>query len=428
MKKRLLVVLLSLASIGTTWAEGYQVNAQSAKQSGMGHLGVAMKLGAESMHFNPAALSFMKNRVDLSIGMSGVFSDITYEGNGSQTKSNNKTGTPIYIYSAFRIYDNLSAGISFTTPYGNSVSYDKNWAGAHLIQDISLKVYAFQPTISYRPIEWLSLGAGLVAEFGTVDLSRALMPVGSLVPMLGPDYADVVPVQTTLTGEAAVRMGYNVGAMVDLSSKVTLGMSYRSKIEAKVEDGTAIVEYANEPIKQALVNQIPPLDQGTFKASLPMPSNLTLGVAYQATERLLLSGEVQFIGWGTYDYLSLDFSEEVLNGYSIKAKKNYHNTRAYRVGGEYAITNRFDIRLGAYYDQSPVDDDYLNPETPSMDKLALTTGFTFRPTESVSINASFVMVHGFGRDGSYTDKLAGEFKGHYKADALMPSVGIGYTF
>ena len=36
------------------WAEGYQINTLSAKQEGMGHVGVAMKLGSESMIFNPA--------------------------------------------------------------------------------------------------------------------------------------------------------------------------------------------------------------------------------------------------------------------------------------------------------------------------------------------------------------------------------------
>ncbi|MDE7459746.1 MAG: outer membrane protein transport protein, partial [Paramuribaculum sp.] len=45
-------------------AEGYQVNTLSAKQLGMGHVGVAMKLGAESMLFNPAGLAFSDKTLD----------------------------------------------------------------------------------------------------------------------------------------------------------------------------------------------------------------------------------------------------------------------------------------------------------------------------------------------------------------------------
>ena len=60
-------------------AEGFQVNAQSTKQAGMGHVGVAMKLGAESMHFNPAGLVFMDKNVDLSAGVSGVFATAEFQ-------------------------------------------------------------------------------------------------------------------------------------------------------------------------------------------------------------------------------------------------------------------------------------------------------------------------------------------------------------
>ena len=42
-------------------AEGYQINTLSARQNGMGHTGTALKLGAESMIFNPAGLGFRQN-------------------------------------------------------------------------------------------------------------------------------------------------------------------------------------------------------------------------------------------------------------------------------------------------------------------------------------------------------------------------------
>lgn len=57
MKKVIALACLSMLPMTYVAAEGYQVNAQSTKQAGMGHVGVAMKLGAESMHFNPAGLA-----------------------------------------------------------------------------------------------------------------------------------------------------------------------------------------------------------------------------------------------------------------------------------------------------------------------------------------------------------------------------------
>ena len=53
--------------LGMPWvelaAEGFQVNAQSTKQAGMGHVGAALKLGAESMHFNPAGAFVCLRRI-----------------------------------------------------------------------------------------------------------------------------------------------------------------------------------------------------------------------------------------------------------------------------------------------------------------------------------------------------------------------------
>lgn len=47
MKKLLLAAAVLAAAQGLS-AEGYQVNTFSARQTGMGHTGTAMKLGAES--------------------------------------------------------------------------------------------------------------------------------------------------------------------------------------------------------------------------------------------------------------------------------------------------------------------------------------------------------------------------------------------
>lgn len=433
MKKVIALACLSMLPLTYVAAEGYQVNAQSTKQAGMGHVGAAMKLGAESMHFNPAGMAFMDKHIHISAGVTGVFATATYEKDGYKSETNNPASTPLYIYASYKILDNLSAGISLTTPYGSTIQWDKNWKGSYLVQDISLKAFSLQPTLSYRILDNLSVGAGLMIDFGSVELSRALMQVGSLEPILGPAFADVVPAQATLNGTSDVRLGYNVGAMFDINEKFTIGASYRSKITMKVQEGTAVVEYASEAIKQAISAQVPPLDKGTFKAEMPMPSNFNLGLTYRPDPRWLVSGEVQFVGWGAYKKLEIQFTENVLNGYNISSPKNYKNTRIYRLGGQFAATSRLDLRLGAYYDEAPVRGDNFNPETPSMDKLGITAGCSFRPLSNLSVDLAFSYVTGFGRYGSCTDidpltKKERTFEGDYNVHAFMPAIGLSYAF
>ena len=413
------------------YAEGFQVNSLSAKQSGMGHTGAAMKLGAENMYFNPAGLSFMSDNVEISTGVAAIFSYANYHnGAGYKAKTHNTASTPIYAYAGFKIYDNLAAGISFNTPYGSSLEWTPNWNGAHLIQDISLRSFYIQPTLSYRITESLSLGAGLMMAYGNVELARALMPVGSLA-QFNPALADVVPVSARLNGDAPLRSGFSVGAMYDISEELTLGVSYRSKIKMRVKTGEAELSYASEELRQMLTQMqapIPPLDQGTFKAELPLPSNLNIGLAYRPCTRLELAADMQFVGWKAYDELNLQFTENVLGGYNIKAVKNYKNTMIYRLGAEYAVTDRFDVRGGVYYDESPIRTDYYNPETPGMNKIGYSTGFSFRPYNNFSIDASFVYIQGIKRNGSYSDTPTSTFSGVYSSNALIGSLGVTVSF
>lgn len=442
MKRIIVFVCLCMFTFSYASAEGYQVNAQSAKQVGMGHVGVAMKLGAESMHFNPAGLGFLQKNVDLSLGVSGVMANATCTHDGVKYESDNKMSTPIYAYAGFKIYDFLSAGISVNNPYGSSMDWGKNWPGAYLVQDISLKAFSIQPTVAWKIMDRLSVGAGLMVMFGDFSLSRALISsdnlttMGQLIPALKPladKYQGITPVSATLSGDAGVKMGYNVGAMFDINEQFTVGASYRSKVMMRVDEGNAVVNYAGSELSQVLASQVPQLDQATFEAELPLPSNFNIGLSYKPTNRWLVSGEVQFVGWGAYKELDVTFYQQAVKSYDIKAEKNYQNTRIYRLGAQFAATNRLDLRMGTYFDESPVKDDFLNPETPSMNKLGLSAGLSFRPAEGFSIDLSCNYVTGFGRDGSYTDiNPVGEqprtFTGHYEVYAIMPSIGLSYSF
>ena len=430
--KKLFLSLLASVTLSSAFAEGYQVNVLSTKQTGMGHVGTGMKLGAESMHFNPAGLVYLNGHMDMSVGISGIFSNARYKNGDYSAKTDNSVGTPVYAYVGYRIYDNLAAGISLTTPYGNSLKWPQAWKGAHLIQDITLKSYIIQPTLSYKILDNLSVGVGLQIAMGNVNLSRALLPVGALVPILGADYQDVVPVSATLDGKSKVKLGYHIGVMYDVCDKVTLGLSYRSRVRMKVTEGTAELDYASEKIKDLLdaTGQIPPLDKGTFHAQLPLPSNTTFGVSYRPTDRWELALDLQFVGWSAYDSLNVVFNEKVLKIEDIKAEKNYKNTMIYRIGAQYMATDRLDVRLGLYYDQSPIRKNSYNPETPGMGKIGISTGCSFEPYRNLQIDFAFLYIQGVSRHGSYPDKYSpgGKFSGKYESNAVSASLGLAYRF
>ena len=62
MNKALCTAVMAVAALSAA-AEGYQVNTFSAKQIGMGHVGVAMKLGAESHKVERHSHSSRRQRI-----------------------------------------------------------------------------------------------------------------------------------------------------------------------------------------------------------------------------------------------------------------------------------------------------------------------------------------------------------------------------
>lgn len=467
--KKFIVAALAVVSVwGTAKAEGYQINSLSAKQIGMGHTGIALKLGAESMFFNPAGMAYMDKTLDLSGSVTGIMPTCTATVDNVDYTTDNGVSTPIGVHAAFSIYDNLKGGISFYTPYGSSINWTDNWPGAVLNQNVSLKVFTIQPTLAWAITPKISIGAGAMVSWGTVDLNKglvtaettdkainALKTIGQL-PAETPAFGSTTPASVNLNGKADMVVGFNVGAMYNITENLTVGASYRSQMKMKVKAGDAHVKYANAVAQGILGESLDLINEANFKAEMPCPWVMGLGVSYKPVDRLTLAFDARLTGWHAYKRLDIEFLAEQLTPYNQNITKKYKNSWCYSLGGQYAVTDRFDARLGLMIDTSPVNDKYYNPETPGMTKIEPTVGLSFRPIPSLSIDLAFMYVAGLGIDNAsceYNDLLGatmikkltdagipssmidamgfkptGTFTADYKLHAFIPSIGISYSF
>lgn len=477
MKRVILSAAAALAAL-TASAEGFQVNNLSSRQNGMGHVGTAMKLGAESLHFNPAAAAFQSSRFDISAGITGIKPSATFVTQNDYSSTplqsyDSKSGisTPLYLYFNYKPADRVAVGVSFTTPFGSAIEWDDNWAGAHLIQGIHLQAYQVQPTLSVKITDRLSVGAGLTVAWGKFDLSRSMMPVGlgnlaiagvlqsaasqytaaaaqaaaaglaeqaaqyeAMAAQAAQGAQYIAPlgssplVSAKLKGNSGVAVGVNAGIMWDPHEQWTLGFAYRSRMNMKVSRGTAALNYHDETVRAILaqVNAasiasggsavIPELDRGTFATQLPLPTNLTWAASFRPAPKWEFAVDLQWIGWSAYKDLNVSFNEPELEIDDIYSVKNYKNSLAFRFGGEYKACSTIHARMGMYVDESPVRSDYLNPETPSATKLAFTAGLTINPCSVMAIDLAYAYVA--TADPERTGSYPYEFNG-----TMMPLAG-----
>jgi len=401
--KKLLLPLLGIIPL-LSFAGGFQVNLQGTKQTGMGHLGTSFHLGASSTYFNPAMMGLGDKKFSVEAGGSFISSSVQFQnGNtGVSERTDNPIGTPFYLYATYKINDKLTAGLGVYTPFGSTVVWGDDWSGKNLIQDISLTAIFIQPTLSYNISDKLRVGAGLAIVRGSFEINRAApVPIGN-------------DAQVNLQGDA-ISFGFNAGIHYDVNEKFSLGLTHRSKVDVELMGGDATFT-----VDPALASRFP---DSKFDATLPLPATTTLGLAYKISEKLLVSAEGSFVQWSGYESLDFDFEEEVIA--DSKNPRNYEDAMIFRVGAQYSYSEMFDFRVGFYYDQSPIQDEYFNPETPNSDNIGITAGLSGHIGERFGFDASILYIIGTERDSEY--KPSG-FGGTYASRSVITGVGLNYSF
>jgi len=407
MKKITLVTIVLCLFGASVFAGGYQVRLQGHRQTAMGLVGVSLFGDASNLFYNPAGLSKMNTKWSIMAGASGIFSTTAFGLKNSvyQTTTDNPVGSPFFLYGACMVSEKLGVGLGVYTPFGSSAKWNDDWVGSHLIQNISMKVFFIQPTVSYKFSDLISVGAGFVIASGSVELNRTT------------SYGTPTTVGAVNLEGSTISYGYNVGVTITPNEEWSIGVDYRSKVAMKMEEGDA-----NFKLPTSVESIIP--SKNYFDAELPLPANLDIGVAYKANDKLTLALELNYVFWGVYDSLKFEFKEkpELLNSSN---PREYRNTMIFRVGGEYIINDLLIVRAGFYYDPTPTNSDYFTPETPSLNTYGFSAGLTIKPTEKFAIDISYLHLETQTSTRSYSPEY---FTGTYSGRTMIPGLGVSYNF
>lgn len=414
MKKLLLLSMFGLAC-AVTYAGGYRVGLQGQRSLAMGHTGVAMVNNAEIAFFNPAGLAHLENKINVAVGASAVFSDVVWqnEQTGEIYRTDSSVGTPFYAYFSYKLSERFSLGFAAYTPYGSGVEWPTDWAGSHLVNNIDLQAIYFQALASYKITDWASIGGGPIYVNGSVNFNRNL--TRSLTDIEG-NRANV-----TADASGVSAFGWSAGAMFTPTESLTLGVNYRSEIIMDAEDGQATFQnIPNSPLT--------PFQNSAFTASLPLPAELSIGASYEFKDKWLFAFDYNRTYWDVYESLDLNFANA--NIPDSNNPRNYQNSSTYRFGMQYLANEMFTLRVGYYFDESPVQSGYFAPETPRNDAQGFTGGLSLNISDKLAIDASFLYNRykevNESYDHYFEDGVRVPFRGTYKSSAFIPGLGVTY--
>ena len=415
--RKLLFLSFMLLSCQFVYANGYQVLLQGNKETAMGNAGVGSKPSATATFFNPGALGFLESS-EIQIGGNGVFGRTNFAPDNSfqqyEARPNIATG---YLYAVYA-KDSASrwrAALGVTTPFGSLVEWEDDWYGKNNMQRLKLVNVSVQPTFAYRITDKLSVGAGLNISFGHVNLQRGV--TSSTLP--GDGYLG----DFELDGKSEVAFGYNVGIFYQPVKQFSIGLNYRSKVDAKVENGD--VNWSNEDASAfATLGALGAGKPTQFSAEIPLPSVFTIGLAAYPTERITMAFDIGFVGWSEYEDLTFEFNNNFPTSVN---ERNFDNSTVLHLGLEYMATEKLAVRGGFYYDETPVPSGYMTPETPDAPARGYTAGLGYSFSDKVSLDLSFLYLDKEERrndvpDGVVTNGL----NGWYKTSVLIPGFGLSF--
>lgn len=409
--KRILITTALLAGV-FSYAGGFRVSLQGVKQLAMAHTSAHTE-DASVAFFNPAGISFIPNKLSVAVGGFGAISEVEYQSLETlqSYKTENPVGTPLYAAIAYKVTNNVSVGLSVTTPFGSTVKWADDWTGREVVQKMELKSFYFQPMVSYKFNDWASIGVSYIYAKGMVDWDKAVTNLGGTL---------------NINDEKATGSGFGVGFYLKPSSNLDLSIAYRSAVIMKAENGVATFTGVPEAVLTSPQLNVGADGQDAFTAELPLVDEYTIGLTYKITPKWLVSADFNYHGWERYSKLTLDFENAQVGNQADKtvlvSPKNFKNAKTFRIGTQYMLTDKLAGRLGYYFDESPYEDKYFIPETPSFDASVITGGLGYKFGKlGVDLAAALSFPEARKVNNDYLS-----FRGQAKAKAMY--LGLGFTY
>lgn len=420
MKKIITLFFVCSLSI-SVFSGGFQINEHGGRPMGMGGAFTAVANDASAIYWNGANLANLCGTSIVFgtalIAPSTTFQPATSLGalgfNTTEQKMESQVFYPSHFFAATKFTKNFAGGLGFTSPFGLGTKWEDNWTGRYLALETELQVFTISPVLAYRFAEEFSLSVGLVYSFANVKITRkvpqpAQVPGETLISMEGDDIADA--------------FGYNLGLMYKPTKSLSFGVSFHSEIEYNFDGEVSAT--TTFPTYRALFN-------GGITADLKTPLNLAVGVAYQFSPVFLLAADFQYVGWSSYDSLTIQFNTPA--GRSSSARE-YENSYIVRLGADYKIANNFDMQAGVYYDKNPVKSERINPTLPESDRLGLSLGLGYNFSKNFGVDLSYLYIHSFeltvedSKERLIATIPQTAFNGTYKSSASVVSLSLSLGF
>lgn len=408
MLKRGLLCCLMVLPV-QAFANGYQMPDQSIRAVGMADAFTAIADDASAVWYNPAGIAF-QSAPKISLGMVDIYippADFTSNASNSflppatAASSNRQNAVVPHLYMTYASQkSDFSFGLGVNSPFG----LETDWTGTALANASTFSrilMVNINPTLAYKITDHLSIGIGVnYAYVKDVDLNNSIL---------------------TLHGHGD-GWGGNVGLLYK-AERFSLAATYRSQIAVKV-NGTASSKLGG---------------RASATTSFKFPDMLNVGIAVHPTDALTISVEADWVNWGKYDQVALNYGSPITipTGLpvpplaavrSIVMQKQWHATISPKIGLAWQLNDKIQFRAGYSFDPSPVNDLYASPDLPINDQHNFSAGFGFRINKHFSYDLAYMYTKQITLNQTAPTGADALGNGRYTGHAHLFGLAANYQF
>lgn len=457
-------VAVAVLALGTTQAfgTGFQLNEQSASSLGNALAGgAAFTDDISAMWWNPAALSqFPKMQAVGALHI--IVPSIKFRNNSSLPATNQPLGgdggdiggfnfVP-NTYVSLPINQQLTFGLGITVPFGLTTEYDDGWLGRYQALKSQIQTINVNPALSWKVSPQFSVGVGVNYQYlkatltNSVNYSGALLTAaaGAGITPGSPTFNAIFGATTGLDSKATVKAedgawGWNIGLAWDATPQLRLGASYRSELKYDVtgninfENPTVVLPPTTPP---ALAGTIAALSAGVNSQALygrgvasdiTLPEMANFSARFQLNPQWEIMGDIQYTGWSSIPELRFNASSPPALPTTPLA---WDDTWKFAVGASYRPNDKWKVRFGAAFDQTPVTND-PTARLPDSDRWWLAVGGEYKWNANMKFDAGLVYI--FADSPSFNQNQGstaanGLINGSYDASVVIFSLQATYTF
>ena len=465
MKKKLLARAIGAATMAMAaqQAFGAAFALQEQNSSGLGNAyagGAAVAEDASTVWANPAGMSRFST-IQVAASVAGIFPSAKFNNDGSQAAFGQPLGGDggqagqaaalPGMYVVVPINKAWAFGLGVGAPFGLETRWDDGWLGRYHALQSKVETLNVNPSISWRINDQFSLGAGvnwqrIKATFtSNANYSAALASAaqqaaagGLITPGQAGAFIAATPgydSSVNISGDDDA-WGWNLGLMWNISPDTRIGAHYRSSLKytvtGNINIGNPTVSLPPQlaPIGAALVPAVnAQLTSGGVQSNIELPSITNVSFYTRLNPKWELMADVQFTNWSTIQELA--FVRTGPGRALPPTPENFKDSWRLSAGASYYVDDKWKIRGGRAWDQSPVNDEDRTPRLPDSDRVWLAGGvqYIYAKQWKLDLGMTYIWTSSAPSDNNAgSTPTYGLVKGSYDTSVFVLGGQVSYSF